>query len=76
MAKKEMHEMFKDYIVTCRKDKAIIHLGYLNAPEGYAEYSEERERQIIDICERNGLQYERKAMNDLGYRAVRIYIAM
>lgn len=70
--KSYIHDLFKGFIVTVRKSRVVICLGYINAPENFMAYSEEAEAKAIRICEDNGFQWKREVKTEYGKRIVRI----
>ena len=78
MTKKEIHNIFKDFIVTVRGQKAIIFLGYKNTKgeDGFLPYTEEREKEVVKICKSHDLKYNIISKTEYKRIAVRLYIEL
>lgn len=76
MKKEQIHELFKDFIVTVRNGKAVVNLGYINAYGNNLQYSEKDEQKVISICKENNLTYEKKTTTEKKATLIRLYIEM
>lgn len=72
MTKQMVHELFRGFIVTVRKDRVIICLGYVDAPSNLLGYTKESEKNAMDICEANGILASREIKREYGYNLVRL----
>lgn len=72
MTKELIHKIFKGYITTVRKNRVIICLGYIDAPENYLKYDPENEKKVIEICKANNFEFNREIKTEYGKKIVRI----
>ena len=76
--KETLKKLFSDYIIRFRykTETAIVDIGYINAPENYLQYSDEKLARAEQICCDNDLKYNVEHRTECGYRfcCVRIYL--
>ena len=72
MTKEFIHNIFKGFITTVRKNRVIICLGYIDAPENFLQYTKEKEDKVANICRENNIEYSREVKTECGKRIVRI----
>lgn len=74
MTKEKVHEIYKGFIVTVRKDQAIICLGYTDAPENFFRWTKVRENSAVNIAKNNRLAYRKEVKREYGYQIVRLRV--
>lgn len=70
MDKNFLHDILKGFIVTCRKNAAVICLGYTDAPENFLQYSPEKENKLLTILNAYNISAKKEIKKDYKYHCV------
>ena len=72
MTAKEIHKLLSGFIVTVRKNKVIVCLGYTDAPENFMQYNETKEAKALEILNGVGIEPSRHIERDYKYHIIRL----